>query len=162
MNDLVADLPDASEWTFSGGSIIDDFLIRVDEYSILTPAHLVTFDVAVHSSKLERALPHVESSIGLARDVDRSVLVQAQMLAHKKPDSALSVLESYLSPDVLLPPLLAAFAVELYRYHKPAINCAMAERAKTRYGLLDSFVHALLLGDDATLDEVARKWPQMT
>jgi len=139
MDELVADLPHVSEWRFSGGSLIDDFMVRLDD-TIATPADLVTFDVAVHTAKLERALPHVESSIG---DVDRSAAVQAQMLAHKKRDVALSRLES---ADLTLPPLLAAFAVELYRYHKPAINWAMSAHAKTRYDRLDSFVYALVLG----------------
>ena len=162
MDDLVADLPHASEWTFSSGCIIDDFVIPLNEYSIATPADLVTFDVAVHSSKLERALPQVEGSIGLARDVDPSTLVQAQMLAHKKPDAALSRLESHLSSSDLLPPLLAAFAVELYRYHKPAIHTQVTDRIQRQYDNLCSFTHALVLGDDDMLDRVARKWPQMT
>jgi len=159
MNELLADLPHVSEWTLMGCSIVDDFLVRLNTYSFATPADQLTFDTVVHASTLQRALPYVESSIGLARDVDPSTLVQAQMLAFKKADETLPHLESYLSPGDLLPPLLAAFAVELYRYHKPAINTIVSAYVKTRYDLLGSFVHALVLGDHDMLDEVARKWP---
>ena len=167
LNNLVSDLPPVSEWTFSGGPLIDDFMVRLDEYSVATPADLVTYDVALHTSKLERALPLAEdifsphSEAGAAYDMSDEVLVQAQMLAYKKPDEAFALVES-LPPGATLSPLLAAFLVELYRYHKPAIDWAMSARAKTRYSLMASTVWGFVHNDESIRMEVVRKWPQRT
>ena len=86
------------------------------------------------------------------------VLVQGQMLAHKKPEVALRYLESYPSRGPSLPPLLSAFAVELYRRHKPAIDCAMSAHAKKRYNLLADFVWGFVHDNESVRQEVVRKW----
>jgi len=66
-----------------------------------------------------------------------------------------------MSPGLNLPPLLAAFAVELYRYHCPSIHLKVSDHAQKQYDLLTEFVWGLLVEDGDLLDEVARKWPQM-
>lgn len=130
-------------------------------------ADYVDNDVAEYARKLERALPDVKASIGpdseggAGLDDSDEVHVEAQMLAYKKADEAFSLVESHLSSGALLPPLLAAFAVEVYRYHMPYINAKLSPRAKTTYELLESLVWAHLSDNNDLLDEVVRKWQQI-
>jgi len=57
---------------------------------------------------------------------------------------------------------MAAFAVELYRYHCPSIQMAVSDDAEEQYDLLTEFVWGVLTEDGDLLDEVARKWPKAT
>ena len=162
MDDLLWDLPHVSNWVFSQGSYLDN--LTGGDVPIAFSVDYVDNDVAEYARKLERALPYVEDSIGPCADataphqIHDEDLVRAQMLAYKKADDVLPYLESYPSSGMALPPFLAAFAVELYRYHMPEINMKLSRHAKTRYELLESFVWGLLSDNDELRQEVVRKW----
>jgi hypothetical protein len=131
IKDIVSGLPAVSEWE----STRRHFPKTSDN---------VTIAVMEYAPALRKALPRVAASISQARSADRSLLVQAQMLAYKKVDASLRHLESYVFNNSAPSTLLAAFAVELYHRHMNGMQKLMSENENRQYRHMCDFLHGLV------------------
>ena len=128
VKDIVSGLPSVSEW-------------ESERRHFPKTSDNVTIAVMEYAPALRKALPRVAASIGQARSADRSLLVQAQMLAYKKADASLRHLESYVFDNSAPSTLLAAFAVELYHRHMNGMHKLMSESENRQYRHMCDLLH---------------------
>jgi len=116
-------------------------------------------DLRARAAALERALPHVNHSVarsgwfagrrGFVTPSAATVLT-AQPLAHDD-DEVQAMLRCFEGPiEGPLRPLSAAFAVELFRRHRHAIDLVMPHESVRQYNNLCSLMFALVVDRQQT------------